>query len=504
MTALAGLCRMFGEMINAHSHRRAGHERLSGQDSAFLSFEKPGRPMHLGALAFFATGSWRGADGGLDTERMVAMMAERARVGPALGKRLAKVPVTGWPAWVTADGVDLASQFEVTRPAATRDEVRRIAEEALSNPLDRERPLWRVLIVPGLDGGEAFALVFLAHHALVDGIAGVDLLAQLLDGQGSRRKAGQGRLGVATSPRGMLAAEVVRWMEMPTVVALKGLGIMTSAQRMHRVGRRGKALVRTCVRLLTPGPRTALRSEDEGGRQLAWFSLEEEPLRYARKRLDGTPNDIVLAAVAEAIGAMGGKDGHLPFRKVRAAVPVSFRTRAQRYDAGNRLGLLLTPLEIRERAAGRRVGRIRRHTELQKRRGDAEGYEVLCELTGWTGLWSQRLLHWLAGTLHSYGVLVTNVPGPSRAYTLGGSEMQEIYPLVPLFGGQAVSVAVIRYQSWLQVGVTSSWANRELVEEFSARLEAAFGELTRATAESAATEGVPATGRVPGMATASS
>ncbi|MCL4240887.1 MAG: DUF1298 domain-containing protein [Dehalococcoidia bacterium] len=491
-------------MNDTHAHRRPGHERLSGQDSAFLSFEKPGRPMHLGAVAFFGTEGWRGADGRLDTERMVALMAERARLAPVFGKRLARVPVTGWPAWVSAGRFDFASQFEVTPPAATREDVRRITEEALSTPLDRERPLWRVLIVPGLDGGEAFALVFLAHHALVDGIAGVDLMAQLLDGRGGRTPNRRGRLGVATPPRRMLAAEVVRWVEMPTVVALKGLGIVTSARRMRRLGRRSKALLRTCVRLLTPGPRTALRSEDEGGRRLAWFSVEEEPLRYARKRLDGTPNDIVLAAVAEAIGAMGGKDGHLPFRKVRAAVPVSFRTRAQRYDAGNRLGLLLTPLEIRERAPGRRVGRIRGHTELQKRRGDAEGYEVLCELTGWTGLWSQRLLHWLAGTLHSYGVLVTNVPGPSRAYTLGGSEMREMYPLVPLFGGQAVSVAVVRYQSSLQVGVTSSWGDRGLVEEFAARLEAAFGELTRATAEIPAPERVRAGGRAAGTATAGS
>ena len=495
---------MLEGMITAHSRSRPGHERLSGQDTAFLSFEKPGRPMHLGALAFVTSGSWRNADGGLDAERMVAVMAERAHAVPALGKRLAKAPVTGWPAWVRADGVDLASQFEVTSPAATREEVRRIAEEALSTPLDRKLPLWRVLIVPGLDGGEAFALVFLAHHALVDGIAGVDLLAQLLDQPNRRARTAQGRLGVATARREMLAAEVVRWVEMPTVVALKGLGMMTSARRMRRVGRRGKALVRTCVRLLTPGPRTALRSGDEGGRQLSWFSVEEEPLRDARKRLDGTPNDIVLAAVAEAIGSMGGKDGHVPFRKVRAAVPVSFRTRAQRYEAGNRLGLLLTPLEIRERATGRRVGRIRQHTELQKQRGDAEGYEVLCELTGWMGLWSQRLLHWLAGTLHSYGVLVTNVPGPTRAYTLGGSEMQEIYPLVPLFGGQAVSVAVIRYRSWLQVGVTSSWGNRELVEEFSARLEAAFDELPRATADCPASEGASTPGRIPGIATARS
>lgn len=456
--------------------------------------------MHLGAVGFFSAAEWKGPDGDLDTERLVDVLVERARVVPALRKRLARAPITGWPVWVGAADLDWRAQFDVTEPAASQAEVQRLAETAMATPLDRTRPLWRVMVVPGIDAGETFALVFLAHHALVDGIAGIDLLALVLDPRGERARPAGAGLGAPSTRRGMLAAEVVRWAEMPTVVALKGLALATSAARVGRVARRGRALVRTCVRLLTPGPRTVLRTDNEGERRVSWFGVEERPLRYARKRLNGTPNDIVLAAVAEAIGGMGESDGHLPFRKVRAAVPVSFRTRAERYEAGNRLGLQLTPLEIRERSAGRRVARIRRQTETQKRRGDAEGYAVLCELTGWTGLWSQRLLHWLAGTLHSYGILVTNVPGPSRAYTLGGAELREIYPLVPLFGAQAVSVAVIRYQASYGVGVTSSWPDRRMVDEFTTRLESAFAELTRATASEAALEDEPRLSGAPGWA----
>lgn len=472
---------MLKEMTALFARHVAGHDRLSGQDAAFLSFEGTGRPMHLGALAFVPAEKWLRDDGELDVARLRETLVRRARAVPTLGKRLSRAPLTGWPVWIGADLARLADHVEVSAPVATRGAAGRVAEIAMATPLNRTRPLWRLIIVPGIDDGRTFGLVFLAHHGLIDGIAGIDLLAQLLDGDGPARQRETPGPGVATSRWQLLGAEALRWLELPTVVMLRGLGMATDGRRLRRALRRGQALARTCVRLLTPGPRTVLRSDNDGRRHVAWFSIDERPVRYARRRLGGTPNDIVLAAVAEAIGDMGGGEGHLPFRKMRAAIPVSLRARSERYEAGNRIGLVLTPLEVRERNAGRRVSRIHRHTSVQKVRGDAEGYEVLCELTAWTGQWSQRLLHWLAGTLHSYGVLVTNVPGPSRAYTLGGAELEEIYPLVPLFGGQAVSVGVIRYGTTLRVGVLSSWPDRAMVEAFAGRLETAFARLTRAT-----------------------
>jgi WS/DGAT/MGAT family acyltransferase len=483
---------MLEGMSSSKMSPRAGFRRLSGQDAAFLSFERAGRPMHIGAVAFFASSGWRDAEGGLDAPRLVRTLAARARAVPGMDQRLAKAPLSGWPIWVRDQSLNWESCFEVREPAACAEDVRAIAETAMAAQMDRTRPLWRVLVIPGLDGGETFALVFLVHHALVDGIAGVDLLARLLDPRQGMQQPGPAPHGPLPSARRMRVAEVARWLELPTVLALKAGALATNRTRSRRAIRRGAALVRTCVRLLTPGPKTALRGRDEGVRNVAWFSFEEQQLRLARKRLDGTPNDIVLAAVAQAISQSGGGGSYLPFRKLRAAVPVSFRTRAQRYELGNRIGLLLTPLEVHDRNAGRSVAQIRRHTALQKRRGDAEGYEVLTELTAWTGQWSQRLLHWLAGTLHSYGILVTNVPGPTRPYTLGGAELREIYPLVPLFGSQSVSVAVIRYRGAFRVGVTSCWASREMVDQFALNLQAAFVALTRATVEAdAASEAAP-------------
>lgn len=459
---------------------RRGYRRLSGQDAAFLSFEGPGRPMHIGAVAFVDAAPWRDPEGQFDSERLLDTLVGRARAIPGMDHRLGRAPLSGWPVWQRDPEHDYSRCISVLAPAASREEVRAIAEAAMAAPLDRELPLWRVLLIPGVDSGDTFAVLFLAHHALVDGIAGMDLITLFLDPTATSGQPGTSRLGPLPSRRRMLFDEFARWIEVPAMLTAKAFAIGRSRSRMHRLARRSTALVRTCVRLLSPGPTTALRGANEGSRTVAWFSLEERPLLHARKRLHGSPNDLVLAAVAQALTGMGG---HLPFRRTRAAVPVSFRKRSERYELGNRIGLLLTPLELRERHAGRRVSSIRRHTTLQKRRGDAEGYEVLTELTAWTGQWSQRLLHWLAGTMHSYGILVTNVPGPSRPYTLGGAELSEIYPLVPLFGSQSVSVAVVRYRGSFRVGVTASWPDRKTLETFAANLQTAFADLTRATAE---------------------
>ncbi len=467
-------------MANAPVTNSRGYTRLSGQDAAFLSFEGPGRPMHIGAVAFVSSDGWVDAGGQLDVQRLRGLLAARARRIPGLDRTLARAPLTGWPIWVPDSQLDWETQVQVAEAAESDTEIRRIAEAAMAEPLDRSRPLWKVLIIPRRSTADRFALVFLAHHSLVDGIAGIDLLALLLD----RRETTHAPVLRADVPtrNSLVADELLRWAAVPGHIASSAIEAVRTPKHRARLARRGAALVRTCVRLLSPGPTTLLRGANEGTRSVTWFSVEDRPLRLARQRLGGTPNDLVLAAVATAINDLPGSR-RLQFRKLRAAVPVSFRTRAERYNLGNRIGLQLLPLDPQNGNLARCVTGIRHQSALQKHRGDAEGYEVLTELTAWAGQWSQRLLHWIAGEVHSYAILITSVPGPSRTYTLGDAQVQEIFPLVPLFGSQSLSVAVVRYGGQLRIGLTSSWTKPEMVETFTENLKAAFDQITRTVAE---------------------
>ncbi|MEO8538729.1 MAG: wax ester/triacylglycerol synthase domain-containing protein [bacterium] len=476
-------------MLSASREHRRGYTRLTGQDAAFLSFEGPGRPMHIGALAFVSNNGWLDETGDLDTNRLRDTIADRAGAVPGLDRVLHSAPLTGWPLWISDPAIDWEAQVQILPAASHEAEVREIAEKAMATPLDRSRPLWRVVIMPGAPGSSRFALAFLAHHSLVDGIAGIDLLAQLLDRHDTLpARAPHHR---PPSRNQLLADELIRVVEVPRNIANAALGAVTNQRRRRRLVRRATALVRTAVRLLTPGPTTLLRGENEGTRSVSWFSVEDRPLRLARQRLNGTPNDLVMAAVASAINSMPGKRSPLHFRKLRAAIPVSFRTRAERYNLGNRIGLQIVPLDPKNGNLGRAVAEIHKQTLIQKHRGDAEGYEVLTQLTAWLGRWSQRLLHWLAGKVHSYGILITNVPGPSRSYTLGGASIEEIYPLVPLFGSQSLSVAVVRYGGYLRVGVTSSWGDAALVDTFTQNLQQAFAQIALAPKDAMEPAGAP-------------
>src|SRR5262249_10901294 len=49
-----------------------------------------------------------------------------------------------------------------------------------SQRLDRSKPLWEMYLVEGL-AGDRWALVTKTHHAMVDGVSGVDLLTALVD-----------------------------------------------------------------------------------------------------------------------------------------------------------------------------------------------------------------------------------------------------------------------------------------------------------------------------------
>lgn len=470
------------------SHRRSSTEytRLTGEDASFLSFESDCRPMQLGAVAVVSSAGWLLPDGELDGNRLRHLIAERALSIPTLRQTLSRAPITGWPIWLHDSSLDIDLHVRFAEPAANEAEVAERAGDSMLQALDRERPLWRVVVVPGSPGAKTFSLIFQAHHALVDGIAGIDLLALLFDRDRPLPEKATPRRDLSHVRRD----ELFRIAAAPTVGASCFLNALGAKHRRRDLRRKSVALVRTISRLLTPGPRLNLHAKaGKAERSLTWFELEDRPLRLARGRLGGTPNDLVLAAVARAVDETnGGARRHV--LRWRAAVPVSFRRRSERYAAGNRIGLQLVRLDSAGGSISRSVRRIERQTGRQASGGDAEGYAVLTDLTAWTGQRSQRLLHWIAATVHSYAVLVTNVPGPSRPYTFGGATLEAIYPLVPLFGGQALSVGVVRYAGRLRVGVMSAYG-QEALQRFALNLRHAFQEITTAVVEDPAEAPLP-------------
>ncbi|HEX6419330.1 MAG TPA: wax ester/triacylglycerol synthase domain-containing protein, partial [Acidimicrobiales bacterium] len=158
-------------------------DRLTTLDASFLWFEHPGAPVHVGAVATFEAAPLLDEHGDLRLDDLRRRTAARLDALPRLRRRLAPVPYElDRPQWVDDPDFDIAHHLKEVRAPAPGDDgaLRRVAEEILSALLPRDRPLWDLHLVTGLDG-DRVALVERIHHALVDGVSGVDLAAILLD-----------------------------------------------------------------------------------------------------------------------------------------------------------------------------------------------------------------------------------------------------------------------------------------------------------------------------------
>src|ERR671917_880852 len=160
-------------------HNRAAvtnPDRLSGLDASFLAFEKDGAHMHVGSVLVFEGDA-------PPYDALLAQIEDRLHQVPRYRQKLATPPLAqARPVWV--DDPHFNAGYHVRHTAlpepAGEHELRRLAGRVFSQQLDRSKPLWEIWLVETV-GDDRFALVCKTHHALVDGISGVDIMAVLFD-----------------------------------------------------------------------------------------------------------------------------------------------------------------------------------------------------------------------------------------------------------------------------------------------------------------------------------
>src|SRR5689334_13825054 len=155
--------------------------RLTGLDASFLHMENAGAHMHVAGVMLF--------DGDPPSyERLMDATEARLHLVPRYRQKLAFVPLgQGRPRWVDDPHFNL--RYHIRRTSLPRPgsetQLRALAGRVFSQPLDRDKPLWEMWLVegvePGPEGEPRFAMLSKTHHALVDGISGVDIMSVLVD-----------------------------------------------------------------------------------------------------------------------------------------------------------------------------------------------------------------------------------------------------------------------------------------------------------------------------------
>jgi diacylglycerol O-acyltransferase / wax synthase len=457
--------------------------RLTGLDNSFLQLESGGWHMHVGACVVFDAPAPAYAD-------LVETLEARLHLIPRYRQRLAVVPLNqGRPVWV--DDPQFRLPFHVRHTALPKpgsdEQLRRLAGRIFSQGLDRGRPLWEIWLVEGLADGR-FALLSKTHHALIDGLSGVDIASVILDTEPEPGPASAPDLPWLPRPlptRAQLLADAMLERATGPGEIVRGAGAFVAGPR--RLAARARTTLAGLGALawagLEPAPRTPFNVPVGPHRRFAWFDGSLAELRGVKLALGGTVNDVILAAVAGALGSyMRRHDFATEDLVLKALVPVSVRVPSDNGALGNRVAAMWGPLPVGIEDPEQRLRVIADAMVEVKRSGQAVGARALTGLSGFASPTLVAQAARLQARQRMFNLVVTNVPGPQRPLYLLGRRMRAIYPLVPLAANTALAIAVLSYDDRLGFGLSADYDALGDLEALAADLRTAIGELVAAAA----------------------
>ena len=456
-------------------------DRLSPLDVSFLYRETPTTAMHVGGVLILE----QPADG-LGYERLLALIGDRLALVPRYRQTIRWVPGRlANPIWADDENFDLT--YHVRRSAlpkpGTAAQLRELVGRLQSRQLDRRRPLWELYLVEGLSDNR-IAIVTKTHHAMVDGVAAVDLGTVLFDLTTTPREV----LHDAWRPRraptrvGLVTGAVCDAVRRPSQVLDTARVALTDLQATTRqvtsVAGSVLASVQTFVRPVAPSP---LHVRIGPHRRFAAANTELADYKRIRRAHGGTVNDVVLAVVAGALRSWLLTRGEtvVPASTIRAMVPVSIRSAARRGEMGNRVSSYFVDLPVGTADPLARLHAVTSAMAAHKASAEAVGADALVQLAGFApptmALLGARAAS--AMTRQLFNVVVTNVPGPQFALYAAGAQMMQMYPVVPLAKGQAVAIGLTSYDGGVFYGLNADRDAMPDLDVLADCLERALTEL---------------------------
>jgi WS/DGAT/MGAT family acyltransferase len=468
-------------------------DRLSGFDATFLYAESADAPFEIASCVIVDATD---APEPYSFERVREVVAGRLHLAPRLRQRLLRVPLElDRPVWVDDTGFDLDHHVRrvALPPPGGRRELQAYLGDVLGQPLDRARPLWELHLVEGLEGGR-IAGVVKTHHAMVDGIAGFELLTTFLDdAPDAMPPPPDGRWAPGRTPgRVELAVRAVPslvrqpWTTARTIAPLVRFRPVRRLMT-RRTGRNdGEERVGGPRRVTAnDAPPTPFNAAVQQHRRAALVDAGFDMVRGIADANDVTVNDVVVAAVGGAARRYLQRHDALPERSLVAFVPVS--TRGDGEGGGNRTSLMYASMgtdvdDVRDRLAA--VAASTRRGKAAHRR---EGPGVPTDLTAVAGAQGAALVgrvlaeSGLARRLRLGGnVVVSNIPGPERPLWFAGAPVERLYPFGPLVDGNALNVTVLSYRrDVLSFGLVGDREVMGDLEDFGDDLRASLAELER-------------------------
>jgi WS/DGAT/MGAT family acyltransferase len=436
-------------------------QRMTGIDPMFIYSDTPETPMEIAYACVFDPST---LPVGYTFEHVSAVLETRIPTLKPFRRRLMPVPLgLDHPRWVDDPEFDLANHLHrVALPApGGAVEFRDKVAEVMGRPLTAEQPPWEMHVVEGMADG-MIGLIAKIHHSVIDGVAGADMLAKLLDltAEGS----------AVTEPR-------LPWLppRLPSQAQLMTDALPTFVRSPLRGLRAAREIGRTAVRLarcavderLGPvsiplGAPETFETPVGADRAASFAELDMEKVRMLKARFGSTINDVVLAICSGALRTHLRRQGLDSESPLVAVVPVSVRGDTPSASLGNHLSAMFVPLANDKKTPLERLRTVTAASASCKGQERAVGYGPmatrLTEAVPPAVVKPMIQLGVRSGVLRKLrpgNLMISNVPGPDFPLYFAGMELRAVYPLGPVIDGVALNITVQSYCETLFVGINA-------------------------------------------------
>ncbi len=460
-------------------------DRLTAVDASFLTNETSASHMHVGAILVFEGPPPKYVD-------LVEHVRGRLNQVPRFRQRLVVPPLeAGGPRWADALNFKLSNHIRHTalpEPGGAQ-QLKRLAARVFSQQLDRSKPLWELWLVQGMER-DRFALLTKTHHAMVDGISGVDIGTVIFDLEPVPEPASSDDGWVpapAPSTADLVARGVVDAAAAPVKLVERAIeAVRHPESAARRVGEALEGVGEIVGAFADPAPDVPLNQPIGPHRRFTWARSELATFKRIKDALGGTVNDVVLAVVTGALREwLHSRGVRTEGLELRALVPVSIRSQDERGDLGNRIAAMRGPLPVYVEDPVRRLRVVSEQMEGLKRSKQALGAEVISRFNDFAPPTLLAQASRINFSTRLFNMIVTNVPGPQIPLYVLGRELEEVFPVAFLPENHVMAVAIMSYNGHLGFGLLADYDSMEDVESFASGLNRSLAELEDAAAAAA-------------------
>jgi len=455
---------------------------FSWGDALFLYIERPGQPLSIACVSTF--------EGNISLKACRDLVESKLPLIPRYRQHVVFPPLhLGLPSWQFDPNFDIRNHIrQVTLRNGTDADLKALASSIISTHLDRQRPLWDITLVRGLEGNRT-GMIARIHHCLADGIAGVGIMNVLMDTSPVAQKVNKTKLPAQPPhPHRDAGAALLDSLTKSYFSAVKGAltlhsealhlaeGIMASSSEPLT------DLMTIMPEIVAPADRLPFNVVCYGPQKFGWTEIGMAEIKEIKNRCGGTVNDVLLTVVAAALRRYSELRGvRVRGRSARVMIPVNIRGGENVSDLGNRISFapVTLPLDIRDPL--KLFAFVRQRTEYLKRVRAAE-------LVGFAGGLFATLptAFWAAiGPLASQlplslcNIICTNVPGPQMPLYLLGHKMLAWYPYVPIGGELGTNWAILSYNGKAYFGFSCDVGAVPDPENLEKFVEVSFAELCK-------------------------